>query len=59
LLLLFPAPSQATNVMDIPVELRQFEQAINLQIQQAVAAALQSVPSPSVNVAPVFRRRQR
>jgi hypothetical protein len=38
--------------MDIPVELRQFEQAINLQIQQAVAAALKSVPSPSVNVAP-------
>jgi hypothetical protein len=38
--------------MDIPVELRQFEQAINLQIQQAVAAALQAAPSPSVNVAP-------
>ncbi len=38
--------------MDIPVELRQFEQAINLQIQQAVAAAMQSVPTPNVNVAP-------
>ncbi len=38
--------------MNIPVELQQFEQAINLQIQQAVAAALQSVPTPNINVAP-------
>jgi hypothetical protein len=37
--------------MDVPIELRQFEQAINLQIQQAVAAAMQSVPTPNVNVA--------
>jgi hypothetical protein len=36
-----------------------FEQAINLQIQRAVAAALQSILLPGVNVAPTAAAVQR